>query len=197
LTTEDRKIAVFLDRDGTVIVDKLYLADPEGVELLPDAGSAIFRLNRRGIKAILVTNQSGVARGCFTRERVDEIHRRLLALLAGEGARLDAIYYCPHLPPEELPAGVTPCDCRKPDVGLVQRARDDHGLDLHRSFCLGDRLTDVEMALRMGGTGILVKTGYGENALEAHDGVERDFHVRENIADAVDLILSLVATDRT
>lgn len=188
------KIAVFMDRDGTVIEEIPYLSHPEEVKLIPKAGKAILKLNRRGMKTILVTNQSGIARGYFSIETVDAIHHRLDELLRKEGARLDSIYYCPHLPHEELVDGEKSCDCRKPETGMILQAQKDHDLDLQRCFILGDRLIDMEMARRVGGVGILVKTGYGLNSLEKVDRGGRDFYVREDLSDAIDLVLSLVCT---
>jgi histidinol-phosphate phosphatase family protein len=141
--------AVFLDRDGTVIADREYLASPEGVALLPGAGEAVARLNRAGLPVVLVTNQSGIGRGYFSAADYHAVHGRLVEALAAEGARLDAVYHCPHAPEEA-------CDCRKPGPGMFERAARELGLDLAASFYVGDRLRDVEAGLALGGTGILV-----------------------------------------
>ncbi len=188
------RLAVFLDRDGTVIEEYPYLRDPGDVHLIGNSGAAIASLNRAGIKAILVTNQSGIARGYYTPEDVSAVHDRLEDLLRKEGAVLDAIYYCPHMPHSELRAGETPCECRKPGTGLVLRAHEDHGIDLEGSFFLGDRISDVEVARRMGGTGILVKTGYGLNTLQEIGTCGIDLLVREDVSDAIDLVLSMVSS---
>jgi D-glycero-D-manno-heptose 1,7-bisphosphate phosphatase len=187
------QIAVFLDRDGTIIEDTDYLSDPDGIQLIPGAAEAIVRLNQRGIRAILVTNQSGVARGYFTVGTVEAIHRRLAELLAGENAILDSIYFCPHLPHDILPVGQPPCDCRKPETGMAIRARSDHGIDLEKSFFIGDRLTDIELAERVGGTGILVRTGYGRKTLEEIDTERPDFHVCDDLSSAIDLVFLLIS----
>jgi D-glycero-D-manno-heptose 1,7-bisphosphate phosphatase len=142
---------VFLDRDGTVIVDRHYLGDPAGVELLPGAGAAVARLNRAGLPVMLVTNQSGIGRGRFTAADFERVQERLRALLAADGARLDGVYHCPH-----APGAGEPCECRKPALGLFRRAAAEHGLDLARSWWVGDRLRDVVPALEAGGAGILV-----------------------------------------
>ena len=143
--------AVFLDRDGTINRDTHYVADAEAVELLPGAAAAIRRLNEHGIPVIVVTNQSGIARGRLTGQQYERVRARVEELLAAEGARVAATYMCPHHP------GITgPCDCRKPGTLLFRRAATDHGLDLARSFYVGDKLRDVEPALALGGTGILV-----------------------------------------
>jgi D-glycero-D-manno-heptose 1,7-bisphosphate phosphatase len=188
------QIAVFLDRDGTVIEEYPYLHDPGDVALIKNAGAAISSLNSTGIKVILVTNQSGIARGFYRPDDVFAVHNHLENLLREEGAVLDAIYFCPHMPHSELGAGDTPCNCRKPETGLVLKAHEEHGIDLERSFFLGDRLTDVEVARRMGGTGILVKTGYGLQALEEVGSGSIDFLVREDISDAIDLVLSMISS---
>ncbi len=146
--------AVFLDRDGTLIEDRHYLSDPEGVVLLPGAGEAVARLNRAGLLLLLVTNQSGIGRGYFTEEAFAAVQARLAERLADRGARLDAVYHCPHAPDVD-----PPCDCRKPSTGLFVRAAREHGVDLRRSFLIGDRSRDVEPARELGATGILVRTG--------------------------------------
>lgn len=148
--------AVFLDRDGTLIEDRHYLRDAADVRLLPGAAEAVRRLNAAGLAAVVVTNQSGIARGLLTEDDYQESVRRLNALLEGEAARLDAHYHCPHLP--GISGG---CECRKPGPLLYQRAAADLGLDLARSWWIGDRLRDVEPAARLGGRGALVLTGAG------------------------------------
>jgi D-glycero-D-manno-heptose 1,7-bisphosphate phosphatase len=148
--------AVFLDRDGTVIEDRDYLRDPAELRLLPGAAAAVRALNEAGLAAVVVTNQSGIARGLLTEADYEATARRLDDLLAAEHARLDARYHCPHLP--ELTG---PCECRKPGALLYERAARELGLDLARSWWVGDRLRDVEAAARLGGRGMLVLTGAG------------------------------------
>jgi histidinol-phosphate phosphatase family protein len=146
--------AVFLDRDGTLIEDRHYLRDADAVRLLPGAAEAVRRLNDAGLAAVVVTNQSGIARGLLTEDDYQASVRRLDELLAREGARLEASYHCPHLP--ELSG---PCDCRKPGPLLYERAAADLGLDLARSWWVGDRLRDVGAAERYGARGILLRSG--------------------------------------
>lgn len=143
--------AVFLDRDGTLIIDRHYLADPAGVELLPGAGEAVARLNAAGIPAILATNQSGIGRGYFSVAQYDAVHARLVAELAAHGARLDAAYYAP----SHEDTGDPDAD-RKPGAGMFLRAAREHGLDLARSWWVGDRSRDVAAAGRFGARGVLV-----------------------------------------
>lgn len=147
--------AVFLDRDGTLIEDRHFLADPAGVSLLPGAGEAIARLNQSGIPVVLVTNQSGIGRGLFTEADFEAVQQQMLRLLAEAGARLDGVYHCPHAPDAE-----PPCACRKPGLELFRRAAHEHRLDLARSFYIGDRLRDVAPAAQLGGTAILVGDGH-------------------------------------
>jgi D-glycero-D-manno-heptose 1,7-bisphosphate phosphatase len=143
--------AVFLDRDGTIIEDTGYIAAPDSVRLLPGAATAIGRLNRAGIPTIVVTNQSGIARGLLDESAYQAVARRLETLLAAGGARLDADYHCPHHP------DITgTCECRKPGPLLYRRAAADHELDLARSWWVGDRERDVVPAQRFGGRGVLI-----------------------------------------
>ena len=142
--------AVFLDRDGTIIEDAHYLSRPEQVKLIYGAAEAIARINALLIPVIVVTNQSGIARGFFTVEDYEQVMQHLNALLAEHGAHIDASYYCPH-PPE---AG---CECRKPGTLLFRMAQEDNPeIELARALYIGDRLRDVEPALTLGGQGVLV-----------------------------------------
>ena len=145
------RAAVFLDRDGTVIRDAAYLARPERVEFLPGAVAAIKRLNDAGIPVVLVTNQSGIARGMITRDDYKLVHARLVALLAASGAHLDGAYMCPHHPDFGMA-----CECRKPGTLLFRQAAAQRGLDLRRSTYIGDRWRDVEPGITLGGRGILI-----------------------------------------
>jgi D-glycero-D-manno-heptose 1,7-bisphosphate phosphatase len=153
--------AVFLDRDGTLIEEVGYLDRLERVELYPYSADAIRALNRAGVRIVLVTNQSGVARGFFTESVVHAVHDHIAKLLAEAGARIDAYYYCPHHPDGKVAQYATVCDCRKPARGLVDRAIRELGIDPLRSFTVGDRWLDVALAKAIGARGILVRTGYG------------------------------------
>lgn len=139
--------AAFLDRDGTIIRDASYVRDPEDVELLPGAADAIRSLNDHGVAVIVVTNQSGIARGYLTTHDYERVRERLDQLITAAGARIDATYMCPHHP------DITgPCDCRKPGVALYRQAIADHDLDANRSVFIGDRWRDVAPAETLGGT---------------------------------------------
>ncbi len=151
--------AVFLDRDETIIRDPGYLSDPADIDILPGAVEAIRILNESGIPAIIITNQSGIARGFFTEETLEAIHEGLTTLLAGQGARIDAIYYCPHHIDGIREEYRIACTCRKPRPGLLLRAAEDFGLDLMHCYLVGDKPIDIETIHRVGGKGVLVGAG--------------------------------------
>ncbi len=153
--------AVFLDRDGTIIREVNYLSRLKDIELLPAAAQAIAKLNRQQIPVILVTNQSGVARGKFTETFVKESHDYLQKLLQKQNARIDDFFYCPHHPAAGTPPYRTICNCRKPAPGMLLAAAEKHQLNLKQSYVIGDKLVDVELGLKGGAQGILVETGYG------------------------------------
>lgn len=155
--------AVFLDRDGTLIVERNYLQREEELELLPDAAEAIRKLNQQGWKVVVVTNQSAVARGMLTEPDLKRIHRSLEELLSLEGARLDAIYYCPHHPTEGRGRYLRSCRCRKPASGMLFRASKKLDIDLKSSFLIGDAPSDIEAGNKAGCRTILVTTGYGDD----------------------------------
>lgn len=158
--------AVFLDRDGTLIDEVGYLDRVERVVLYPWSIDAVRLLNRAGLRVVMVTNQSGVARGFFSEAVVDEVHAHIASQLAEGGARIDAYYYCPHHPDGKVPGYAHICDCRKPGRALVDRAVAAFGIDPARSFVVGDRWLDVELAQAVGARGVLVKTGYGVTEIE-------------------------------
>ena len=151
--------AVFLDRDGTVIEEVGYLDRPERVELFPWTVDAIRALNRAGLRIVIVSNQSGVARGFFSEAIVESVHQRIADLLSPGGAAIDAYYYCPHHPDGTVAAYARVCDCRKPGRALVDRAVRELGVDPQRSFVVGDRWLDVALARTVGARGILLRTG--------------------------------------
>src|SRR5436190_10724518 len=148
--------AVFLDRDGVVIEDVSYLDTIDRLALFPWTIDTIRALNRAGLPVVVVTNQSGVARGFFTEAFVDEVHREIDARLRAGGARIDAFYYCPHHPDGSVAEYARTCDCRKPACGLIDRAARDLDLDPARSFVVGDKWSDIEMARAAGARGVLV-----------------------------------------
>jgi len=183
--------AVFLDRDGTISQEVGYIHNVDHLQLLPNSARAIRRLNRCGIKVFVVTNQSGVARGYYSEEHVRRVNARLVELLKAEGAELDGIYYCPHHPTEGAGGYTRPCDCRKPEPGMLYRAASDSPIDLRRSFVVGDKMTDMEMAHRVGAKGILVLTGYGPEELErSGDRKPRPDKIVSDLGKAVEWIVS-------
>lgn len=153
--TEGR--AVFLDRDGTLIEDVNFLREPSGIRIMPGAPEAIRLLREGGYRIIIVSNQSGVARGCFTEEKLVEINEKVQALFAEAGAAIDAVYYCPHLPEGIAPEYAIDCLCRKPLPGMFFRAAADWNIELTDSFAIGDSERDVEAGRRAGCHTILVK----------------------------------------
>ena len=190
--TRDAKPAVFLDRDGTIIEDVGYLDAVERIAWFPWSVDAIRALNRAGLAVVVITNQSGVARGRFTEALIEQVHRRLDDCLAAGNARIDAYYYCPHHPEGAVPEYTRVCDCRKPGRGLVDRAVRDLSLDPASAFVVGDRWFDIGMAHAIGGRGVLVRTGAGaEQEREPIDGVTPDAIV-DNLAAAVSWILTHV-----
>jgi len=145
--------AVFLDRDGTLVRDPGYLHDPALVELLPGAAPGLAALARAGWPLVVVSNQSGIARGLYGPDGFAAVQARIGELLAPHGVRFAGAYFCPHHP------DITgPCDCRKPGLALFQRAARDLRLDLGKSWMVGDRLSDAEPALRLGGHGLLIES---------------------------------------
>ena len=150
---------VFVDRDGTLIRDVGHLNRLEQVEVLPRVPEAIRLLHDHGLKVAVITNQSAVARGLLTEQELELIHQELRRRLAASGTTLDGIYYCPHHPTEGFDPYRIPCECRKPNVGLATRAAVELNLDLNRSYVVGDQLTDMELAARIGARGILIEAG--------------------------------------
>ena len=185
--------AVFLDRDGTLIREEHYLSRPEQVSLLPGAAAAVRTLNEAGMPVVVVTNQAGVARGIFPESRIAEVHARLADLLAVEGARVDAFYHCPHHPSANIDAYRCDCECRKPRPGLLRTAARELGLDLSRSWMVGDKRSDLEAGAAAGCRTVLVRTGYGA---EVGDGLPaaalRLVGVVDDLAAAVELMRSSV-----
>lgn len=173
---------VFVDRDGTIMEDAGYVRDPGHVRLLSGAGGAIARLNAAGHPVVVVTNQSGIARGILTEAEYAAVAARMEDLLRAEGARLDHTAWCPHAP-EVAP----PCDCRKPGTGGHRAAAAALGRTPDHAWCIGDRVTDLLPARELGGRGVLVLTGDGP----AHEEEARSegFEVAADLAAAVDLIL--------
>jgi D-glycero-D-manno-heptose 1,7-bisphosphate phosphatase len=156
-----KRPAVFMDRDGTINEQRGYINHLSRFIVLPGVPEAIRLLNGNNFLAIIVSNQSGVARGYFPIDLVEEVHKDLRASLKGNGARIDGIFFCPHYPRGSLPEYCFECDCRKPKTGLFEQACNAFDIDVERSYVVGDRHTDLQFARNADLKGILVKTGYG------------------------------------
>ena len=179
-----RRRFVLLDRDGTLIEERHYLSDPDGLALIPGAGAALGELNTLGFGLAVMTNQAGVGRGLFSQDQLNVVHRRLEEVLAQEGVRLDGIYACIHSPD----AG---CPCRKPNLGLFEQAMREHRFDPAASFMIGDKSIDIEFGRRAGLTAILVRTGYGREAEK--DKTSEPHHIVDDLPAAAHLIRRLTA----
>lgn len=190
--------AVFLDRDGVLNIEAGYIHRVEDLHLLPGVALAVRQLNDRQLFCCLVSNQSGPARGYYPSSHVDALHQRLCHLLQVEaGASLDALYYCPYLSPPE--GGVNPeftrwSTGRKPNTGMLVAAAWEYDLDLSRSFMVGDKATDVDMAHNAGCVGILVKTGFGDRVLSGdYQHSSTPDYIAPDLAAAVEWILPQVS----
>jgi len=177
--------AAFLDRDGTICEEMGYVNHVDRLQIFPFAAAAIRQLNEAQVPVIVVTNQSGVARDIFPESLVQEVHQKMIAELSAGGARVDAIYFCPHKSEDA-------CECRKPNPGLLERAAGDHALDLSASWVVGDRFADLEMGHAAGARGILVMTGYGRGEYELHHTrwARQPEALAENLTEAVRRILN-------
>jgi len=184
---------VFLDRDGVIVEQIDHLNHAEDLELIDGAGEAIARLNAAGIPVIVVTNQAGVAKGYLTIADLEEIHARLRSELAKWEAHIDALYYCPHHPQATVTEYLKDCPCRKPGAGMLERARDEQGIDPALSYLVGDSTSDILAGKRAGCRTILVETGFaGKDGLYE---VDSDLLVAD-LAVAVDMILAETADQR-
>lgn len=165
--------AVFLDRDGTIVVEKGYITVPDGVEVLPGVAGAIVSLRSQGWKIFVVSNQAAVAKGLISEDELSRINERMLMMLGAEGALLDGIYCCPHHPDGSAEEYGRDCDCRKPKPGLLERAASEHDLDLSRCVMVGDSLRDVQAGKAAGvAATVLVLTGHGAEASREEHGAD-------------------------
>ena len=161
-----KNIAVFLDRDGTINEEVGYLDSLDKLKVIPNAYEAIRLINVSGMKALVITNQAGVAKGFFTEEFVNLINERLRTDLLRMGASIDKFYYCPHHPTEGIGIYRQVCNCRKPAPGMLLNAAQELNIDLTQSYLIGDRFRDMEAGKKVGVRGILVKTGFGQGVLQ-------------------------------
>lgn len=174
---------VVLDRDGTLIESHHYLSDPDQVRLLPGVTAGLRRLREMNLGLVVTTNQSAVGRGLFNLARLGEIHARFESLLAAAGIRLDGLYSCPHRPEDA-------CDCRKPRIGLLDRASSELDFLPRESFVIGDNVCDIEMGKACGAVTFLVRTGYGAQIVR-EGGVSPD-HVVDDLVEAADIIRGIL-----
>lgn len=184
--------AIFLDRDGTINEEVGYLDNLNLVRLIDGAGKAIKSLNDAGFKIVVVTNQSGVARGYFTEDFVIETNNYIQNLLVKDGAKVDAFYFCPHHVKGLLERYAVECKCRKPSTGMLEKAAKDLDLNISNSIMIGDKITDVQLAKNGGLTSILLLTGFGEDELvkiKENGGPEPD-HIFKSIFEAAEFICS-------
>ncbi len=186
-----RRTAVFLDRDGTINEEVNFVRRPEELVLIPGAAEAVRALNESGFLTIVISNQSGVARGYLTEDDLAVIHGKLKEDLGRAGAHVDRISYCPHHPTEGQPPYNIACRCRKPSPGMLEDAAHELDIDLTHSFVVGDRLGDIAVAKNVGATGILVLTGYGRQALAdlTNGGEPQPDCIAEDISAAVEFIM--------
>ena len=190
------RIAVFLDRDGTLNEEVNFIRTPDELHLIPGAAGAVRKLNDRDVVTCVISNQSGIARGFLTEEDLGPIHARLNNELSRDRARIDRIYYCPHHPTEGKAPYNIACSCRKPHPGMLQQGEQEFGIDLARSFVVGDRIVDVQVGIAVGATPILVLTGYGIHAVE--ECAAQDVHpafIAPSIVEAVDFIVHKLKGD--
>ena len=181
-----RKFLVLLDRDGTLIQEKHYLSDPDGVELLPGTLEGLRLLQDAGAEFVVVSNQSGIGRGYFTHQQADRVNDRLQALLKPDNIRIAGFYLCPHSPEER-------CRCRKPEPGLLQRAAMESRFSLDKAFMIGDKASDIEAGKRAGCKTVLVLTGYGR---QSQSECTPDY-IANNLKDAAEWIIGQVAAEYT
>lgn len=173
---------VILDRDGTIIIERNYLSHHNQVELIPNAAIGLKKLKDFGLGLLVVTNQAGVGRGYFNLQDLKLIHKRMIDLLAIEGVTLDGIYFCPHIPEDN-------CNCRKPKLGLIEKAVKEHNFDPKVSFVIGDKAIDIELGQKMRAATFLVRTGYGAE-VEKQNLIKPD-HTADDLLQASDIIKTL------
>jgi D-glycero-D-manno-heptose 1,7-bisphosphate phosphatase len=174
---------VLLDRDGTLMHDRNYLADPAGIEILPGVVEGLKRFDELGLGLVVVTNQSGVGRGYFDAAAVERVNEKLIEILSAEGITFAGVYYCPHVDADE-------CRCRKPRPGMAERAASELGFEPAESFVIGDREPDLGLGRAIGATTLLVRTGAGRRT-EAEHGGAADYVV-EGLPEAAEIIERLI-----
>jgi D-glycero-D-manno-heptose 1,7-bisphosphate phosphatase len=178
--------AIFVDRDGTINVDVHYLNDPDKFEMYPGVQIGVKKLQENGFKIIVITNQSGIARGYFTEEQLSDIHERMKKEFQRFGVTMDGIYYCPHHPDDK-------CNCRKPNTGLFEKAIIEHNIDVKKSYMLGDKILDVGAGKKTGVRTILIPEPHLRQDFLAQKN-EWEYHpdfIADDFQDAVEWILNV------
>ena len=178
---------VLIDRDGTINVEKHYLSSPDQIKLLAGTSEGIKLLREIDCNIAVITNQSAIGRGFFNLDKLEDIHQRLNKILENEDTKVDAIYFCPHLPEDE-------CDCRKPAINMAEKAASKFNADLSDSFVIGDNVCDIELGKNINATTFLVRTGYGKT-VEKEKKVKPDYIV-DNLLEAAKIIKQIIKKDR-
>ncbi len=189
---ERKNRALFLDRDGTIIVETNYLSSVRDLRLIRGTARALNRDRRAGFKIVIISNQAGVAKGYFTEREVMTVNKELLKRLKRGGVTVDGVYYCPHHPEGVNPAYTRKCECRKPGIELLKRAARSLNLDLGKSYLIGDRSSDIEAGKNAGCHTVLVRTGYGNAELKKMQECREVLpdSTAGNIGEAVEIILT-------
>lgn len=188
---KNKSRAVFLDRDGTISFEVGYIDNVNDFKLIPGVTKALYELQELGFKLIVISNQSGVARGYFPESRVSEINNKMNGLMKEAGIEFDGIYYCPHLESGSVKDYAVNCSCRKPKPGMILKAENEHSIDLNSSFMIGDSIVDVQCGKNAGLKTIFVRTGHGtknEAGLENFSLAERPDHIADDLSAAVEFI---------
>jgi len=191
VTANNMNKAVFLDRDGVLIQDVNYLSHLSQIEVFDDVPSGLKKLKSLDFKLIVVTNQSGVARGYFTEDFVLETHKKINQLLEAYQVQIDDFVYCPHHPDGLSPYNLK-CKCRKPQTGMIDKAKVEHDIKIEGSFMVGDKLSDIEFAVNAKLTGILIKTGYGYEASQLVTDRFPGVHQFDSFQNVTDFIVQTV-----
>ena len=191
-------IGLFLDRDGTINEEVDYLSSPHQVRLIPRAAQAIREANTLGITVIIVSNQSGIARGIFTEHDLKEVNTTLHDMLEREHAHIDAHYYCPHLPEGTISPYNIDCGCRKLNTGMLERAQKEFNIDLAKSFVIGDKISDIQTGNNAESQSILILTGHGKDQvnLVQKQNVSVEY-IANDLYDAVQHIKKLLAKEQS
>ncbi|MBI2427897.1 MAG: HAD family hydrolase [Ignavibacteriales bacterium] len=186
------EFAVFVDRDGTINVDVDFLSSPSQIQLIPRSADAIRILNEREIPVVVITNQSGIARGLFSEKDLSIIHRAMDDELKKFDASVLDYFYCPHHPTDGIPQYRTDCECRKPKPGMLMQAKEKYGFDLSRCFVIGDKCIDAQTGKSVGAVSIQVATGYGAQEKDSCSN-QRDYYATD-LYDAVQYITKKLRT---